>query len=500
MSERKLGVLLSYANIAVSMVVSLLYTPIMLRLLGQGEYGVYSLALSVIGYLSLLYAGINSLYLRYASRYRHAADADSEARLNGLFVVLFSILAVVALALGVTMASFVDVFFTALTADELALAHTLFIIMAVNMAFSMLNSVFYTIVYSREHFVVVKGVDILRAGVVPALTLPLLYLGYGSVAMSLTLLAGTVLSLILTGYYSIRRMGARFSFRGIPFALLPEMLGFSIFIILQGIMDQFNWQLAKFLLGSVVSSQAIAIYTVGLQIALVFISFASAFTGIVTPRVYALVASGDSVGLNALWQRIGRYQFYVVYFIFVGFAFMGRDFIRLWAGASYEYSYYIALVLMASIALHLCQSVAIEIMRAKNIHGRWTVVHLAFSVVGFMMCVPLTLRYGLLGVTVGTAITMLVVTNVYDNYYYAYRAGLAVRAFFASIGRMWRGILLVALLASLGSTVQLTTWGEFFAMGTIFTLVYVPLMYRLAMNEAERRLLRDALARVRAAI
>ena len=39
--QRKAGVILSYAGELVKILVSLVYTPIMLRLLGQSEYGLY---------------------------------------------------------------------------------------------------------------------------------------------------------------------------------------------------------------------------------------------------------------------------------------------------------------------------------------------------------------------------------------------------------------------------------------------------------------------------
>lgn len=52
--QRKAGVILSYAGELVKILVSLVYTPIMLRLLGQSEYGLYQLVYSVVSYLSLL--------------------------------------------------------------------------------------------------------------------------------------------------------------------------------------------------------------------------------------------------------------------------------------------------------------------------------------------------------------------------------------------------------------------------------------------------------------
>ena len=50
-NQRKAGVLLSYLSAGLATVISLLYTPLMLRLLGQSEYGVYNTALAFISYL-----------------------------------------------------------------------------------------------------------------------------------------------------------------------------------------------------------------------------------------------------------------------------------------------------------------------------------------------------------------------------------------------------------------------------------------------------------------
>lgn len=45
-NQLKVGVALSYTVILLQLVVALLYTPFMLRLLGQVEYGLYSLVVS----------------------------------------------------------------------------------------------------------------------------------------------------------------------------------------------------------------------------------------------------------------------------------------------------------------------------------------------------------------------------------------------------------------------------------------------------------------------
>ena len=66
-SQRKAGVILSYVNLIIGCIVPLLYTPIMLRLMGQAEYGLYSLSQSIIGYLTLLNLNILQINFPYPS-------------------------------------------------------------------------------------------------------------------------------------------------------------------------------------------------------------------------------------------------------------------------------------------------------------------------------------------------------------------------------------------------------------------------------------------------
>ena len=53
-NQLKIGSLLSYLQMILGAVVSLAFTPVMLRLLGRGEYGLYS---TVTGHIHAVAAG-----------------------------------------------------------------------------------------------------------------------------------------------------------------------------------------------------------------------------------------------------------------------------------------------------------------------------------------------------------------------------------------------------------------------------------------------------------
>lgn len=499
MNQKRVGVVLSYAQILTTILVNLIYTPIMLRLVGASEYGVYSLSSSVIGYLSLLYAGMTSTYLRYSSIYQKKGDQESVARLNGLFIVLFSALGCCALILGILLsANLQPVLGNGLTVHEYELARILFIIMAINMALLMPKTVFSTLIISQERFIFIKSLDVLHALLIPVLTFPVLYFGYGSIGMSCVVLFLTGIGLVASMWYCLRKMGCSFCFRNLPFSLLPGMFSFSLFILLQGIMDQFNWHLGKVLLSNFADSTAIAVYSIGVQIDSLFISFGVAFSGVVIPRIYQLVREKATQELTELWLRVGRYQFYVVYFIWLGFLLFGKPFIVLWAGESYQEAYMVALLLMMPLPIHLCQILAIEVLRAYNCHRLWTLVHLAGAIIGFLISIPLTKEHGILGVSVGTSVTLFIILNFYDNWYYGKYGRLNVFFFFRGLAKLLPAALLCMLFAwGLSRTLVIVTWSDMLLTGSLYTVLYAVVMYLVGMNTQERNIIATMIRRVR---
>ena len=84
--EIKAGALLSYLNLLIGNLIPFIYTPIMLRMLGQAEYGIYGIAQSVMGYIGLLNFGIGGLFVQVSCRGRFGRR---EARLRPVHQDLF---------------------------------------------------------------------------------------------------------------------------------------------------------------------------------------------------------------------------------------------------------------------------------------------------------------------------------------------------------------------------------------------------------------------------
>ena len=110
-NQLKTGAILSLLSFGAANVLGLLYTPFMLRMMGQEEYGLYSLVASVVSYLTMLDFGFGNAIVRYTSQYRATGRISELPYMFGMFSMLYAIVGVLALALGLAIYFNVDLLF-----------------------------------------------------------------------------------------------------------------------------------------------------------------------------------------------------------------------------------------------------------------------------------------------------------------------------------------------------------------------------------------------------
>lgn len=263
-SQKKIGVILSYICQLINILVGLIYTPVMLRLVGQSEYGLYQLVNSVVSYLSLLSLGFGSSYLRFYSKYKVKDDEESIAKLNGMFMIIFCIISVICVLCGTIMVERIhDIFGTGLTEREYVKAKILMELLIINLAMTFPNSVFNCSITASERFLFQKLLIVIQNLFNPFLSLPLLIMGYGSIGMVLVTTFLTFVVLLSNIYYCFKKLHIKFIFHGFQIGLLKEMWVFTFFIFINQIIDQINWSVDKFLLGRFAGTTAVAVYGVG---------------------------------------------------------------------------------------------------------------------------------------------------------------------------------------------------------------------------------------------
>ena len=520
-NQLKFGAILSYVSMGMGIVASLVYTPIMLQMLGSQEFGVYNLVLPIVSYLNLLSFGLGSTYTRYYSRYRVNDDAEGIARLNGMFLTIYSALGVLVLILGAIIAGGIDVLLgsSKLTPEEISLARTLMYILSVNAAVSFPISVFESNVMVNEQYLFQKLVAIGKTVFNPLVMIPLLLAGFRSITMVSMTLFFTLLSGVLNILFCCKKLGMKFRFGRFDAVPIKEMLGYTFYIFIGILVDQINWSMDRIVLGFQVGSTAISVYTIGSQLHQYYLNMSNSISGLLTPRVHRLVAAGSSdKELTALFTRIGRLQFLLLMMILLGFVAVGLPFTICWGGSeAYSISYYIAIMLFVPTVFQAIQTLGIEIQRAKNMHKFRSMVYLGVTIANLALSIPLgywfagfandvTATFGNefigsfagLGCALGTAIASLFGNVPLMNWYYRKHIGLGIGSFWKSICTMLPGMI-VPTFAAIAIAVWAPMRNSYFDVvlwGAIFVLIYVVLVWFFSMNRYEKDLLIAPLRRI----
>ena len=499
MDQKKAGVLLSYGQTILSTIISLLYTPVMLRLLGQSEYGLYTLVNGFISNLGLMSFGLGSAYMRYYARAEAKEGEEGIAHVNGMFMTIFLVIGGASLIVGSMLVSQTGHIFAAkLTSSEIQTARILMALLVINIAVSFPASVFVSYITAHERFVFQRLITLLRTVLSPIVMLPMLLMGFGSVSLVLVTLLLSAVTDISSIAYCVRKLKIRFRFGNFDFGMLREMMGFSFFIFLNMIIDQVNWTVDTTILGIISGTAATAIYGVGSQLHRYYMTISTSISGVFTPQINRLVAQRENDDrLTDLFIRVGRVQFMLLMLVLTGFVFVGRNFVIAWGGKEYENAYAIALMLMVPVTVPLIQNLGIEIQRAKNKHQFRSKVYIAMAAGNVLISIPLGMRYGGLGCAAGTAISLTIGNGFVMNWYYDTHIGIDIPRFWRSILSLVPSMLPPVLIGLISLRhFAFNGYGGVILFAVPYMMLYTASLWRFGMNEEEKDSVRGLLSRI----
>lgn len=501
-SQMKKGMVLSYLHIAITIIVNLFYTPILLSYLGKSEYGIYTLSTSIVNYFSILNAGFASAYIRYYYVTMKERSKLKIYSLNGLFLIVFSIIACGILFFGIVfLLNIEDLFNFNLTNSELNLAKLLMFVMLINLAINTPFGLLTAFLLTHEKFVVQRCFAIFQIALPPIISIPFLINGYRSILLVSVISLITLISFIFNFYYCVKILKIKFLFNKIDIKLLKEISIFSFFIVLQSIMDKCNWEINKFILSLYSGSDSVAIYSLANSINLIFMSLVASLVSVFIPKVNKLLILQDNQDeVNKLFIKIGRIQFYILTFILCGYAFLGKTFINLWIGADYENVYYSSLLLMSALIVPLTQTLGIEVLRAKNMHSLANIIFVVAAIAGCFLSAFLAQKYDELGVALATFISMFIAHTIIANIIYKYFAQIDVLSYFKNIITIALRMLPIFIIIYFLSYFITNTIESFLQYTFIYLILYSFYTYKYIFNSYEKEIINRIYGVVRSVI
>ena len=493
MNQRKAGALLSYLHILVSNTISILYTPYMLQMMGQSEYGLTGTAGSFISYLSVLSFGIGGAYIRFNTRYRAANDREGEKQLNGMFLTVFSCLAILVMIGGCGCVALAGrLVENTFTASELFRLRVILVLLTVNMMITFVFNVVMMALQAYEQYLVLRIVALVTSIGTPVVNIIALKMGGRSVAITAISLAISICCYVFYFFYARKVIRLEFSFKGFRKDVLKEIFIFSGFLFLNSITDQITFSTDNIVLGAVKGTGAVAVYTVGSQFKGYFQQFSTSISSVFAPSVNLMIAKNQSMDeINDLFIRVGRVQFYVISLVLIGYLSIGESFIRMWAGNEYSEAFYIGLLLMLSVCVPSFQNVGLEIQKAFNKHKARSVVYFLVALLNVALTIPFSRKWGGIGAAGATLITTFFGYVVFMNLYYWKSIGVDIPGFWKSIFAVFPGLVLPCAAGYLINRFgRLMSFMDILMWAVVISTVFCISVWMFSMNEYEKDLLK----------
>jgi O-antigen/teichoic acid export membrane protein len=498
-ANRKIGVILQYGQMILGVLLSILYTPILLsKLSGTNEYAVYSFSSSIVAYLPLLSLGFAASYLRFYSKYNTDKDDRGIAKLNGLYLIVFSIIGFLSLIIGGIIAINSEAFFNLREFSDIdvGLSKKLILVLTINTAISFPASLFTSYVTSQEKFIFQKFLSMFKSVLTPVLIIIALFLGGRALTLVLIITSVSFITDIYLIFYCFKKLKMRIDIKRPNFALLKDLLIFSIFIAINQLVDQLNWQTDKILLTKLTTGAAVTAYTLGSTINSYYMSISSSISSVFAPSINMIVASKKSdkeinKSLSILFNKVGRIQFEVLMLIILGFIFFGKYFMSKWA-SGYEDAYYIALLLIIPVSLPLIQNTSIEIRRAKNKHKFVSLIYLGTALFNVAISVPLIYFWGAIGAATGTFLSVILNT-VFSSIYNHRKVGIDIIDFWKEIFKVLPSVVLPSMVGVLIMiAIPEMSLISFIAAIFVFSSLYCLSLWAFGLNNFEKKLFSDA--------
>ena len=488
--QRKIGIVLTYANIAVMLLITVIYTPIMLNRLGASEYGIYTMAVALTGYLAMLDLGLSSTLVKFSSKYHAQGETEMEARLRGVFLVIYTLLGLVSLVGGLLICGQMNLIFGGgLTAQEIVRLRSVFLIMTINLAISFPLKTFSSVVTACQRFVVARGLELLKTLLSYGAMILLLLLGGKAIALSLISAVFSIAASLVLLFYVILRLRVDIKLGKLEKGAIGEIIYYSFFVFLNIIIDQLYQNTSRVILCALCGTLAVATYNIGMQFHSLLTRLSVAVSGVYLPHITALVTQGGQKqeALSRQFISVGRFQFIILSFFMSGFICFGRSFIHLWAGLEYEDAYPIALIVMIPAMIPLTQNLGILILQAKNKHAFRSIVYLGLAILNVAVGIPLVRLWEGIGAAIAMALSCFLGQILIMNIYYAKVTGLNISGYWREIKKITVVTAAICLVGiGLRQIISMEGWLVLIILVVVYSAFYLCVAWLGILNKEER--------------
>ena len=422
----KISIIISYLSIFISIIGTFFVTPVILKNIGDSNYGLYSFCTSITSWFAILTTAIGSSYIYFANK--DIKENNNCSRTNTMFIRVFILVSSIVfslLVLLVPLLYFSNITLLNYSLEDSKVIFLLFGISGVQVVVSILFNFFHLFLISKEKFFFVRLKNML---VEVALYILLLFsaLVFKSIfAVAISSLVTTTISGVLNIAMVIKLKNLSFykpqkgEFKG----KYNEILTYIFFVFINTLITTMNNNLDKTILGAMVGPVFVTLYQLSFSFSLYLTLMSGFISETYMPRIHGFYKDGLNGEAEKLFLLLSKIQTILLVFIVGGFIAVGNEFVLVWVGQERISIYLYASALLLLTIVPSTTLAAIDCERANNKQKFRAIVMLSFAVINVAISIVLIKISGasfaiwscIIGTAVSKIISEWIILPIYDH-------------------------------------------------------------------------------------
>jgi O-antigen/teichoic acid export membrane protein len=388
---------------AIVIITSLLLTPYLISELGSSNYGLWILILSIMGWFNVIDLGFPQAVQRQIIQ---ALELKDNHRVNVIFstgLLLFALLGLFSVVILMALTQ-VPAIFGVYGPDQITLVHIL-LVLSIKIFWGFLMNPFHGFFSGLLRFDIDANLSSLNA-IVKALLVFWLISDlniWGAVVA--TLLADIITNILKVIYAKRIFPSLYFKINLVSLQEIKSLFSYSKHLVLNGIISTIGSKSSPLLITQLFDLPSLAIQRIAANLVMHAQALVGTITGVFSPVYNKMVAKNtDMERIFIQTTTITMFSSTVINTSLLAF---GKVFIMLWVGDEFEYAIFILYVAVFTTTCSGFSSTANSILLAQANHKLLSAV--SFGIVVFSLCLSIMLgiKFGLIGVSIGAAITSL---------------------------------------------------------------------------------------------
>jgi O-antigen/teichoic acid export membrane protein len=480
----------NWVGYGLNLLIMFFLSPFVVHTLGDMRYGVWSVMMTMTGYLGLVEIGTRGGLGRYVNYYLGKGDI---ARLNGVVNTALAMFVAAGLILLVVTTGLIAALplIPKIPDRMVPTARWVLLLVAINVWLSFFSATFRQLLIAHERFEFTNGVDlgvmILRA----AAALVVLTMGGGLVLLALThTIAGAlgVLAAYLLGRHVFGQL--ELTPRLVSRERFRELFGFSIWAFIASLSHRLIYTTDTIVIAVCLGFRWVTIYAIGGMLLYKSRAIVGKAVAVFSPRMMQACAREDWVDLRINLSRACNLVMGICILLFGGLIGFGHEFIVLWMGPKYALSYHVLLILSICSVPEIASNPAGAVYFGLGRVRIGAILMLMQGVANLVLSLLFVegLGWGVLGVAWGTFYPRIVFSVL--GFALAMRwIKYSPRAFARRNLLRWVvGFLGLACLVLMARAIPLPpSWGGLFTRIAVTSVAYLPIGYYVVFEREDRR-------------